>query len=366
MHLESLYIQQFKNYESLQVHFSPGLNCFTGSNGAGKTNILDAIHYLSFTKSYFNSIDQNQAFFGGHFFVIESSCANNNVQEKLRIVFQKGNGKTLLVNGNEVPKFSEHIGSIPLVMIAPGDISLIQETSEERRRFLDQVISQFDKVYLNSLISYNRVLDQRNKLLKDFKLQGGFNRALLETYNEQLVQTGNYIFTKRAAFVEKLLPLFFTHYHWISGPDEKVGIGYDSDLSKTPFDRLLDQTESADLDLMRTTRGVHRDDLIFTLAHNPMKKFGSQGQQKSFLIALKLAQFDFLSDVKGKKPLLLLDDIFEKLDQQRLTRLFALMGEGKFGQVFLTDTQHERVAAMCLQNNIAAKFFEIENGQLLL
>lgn len=365
MHLESLYIQQFKNYESLQIQFAQGLNCFTGRNGAGKTNILDAIHYLSFTKSYFNGVDQFQAFLGGHYFVVESVCAQGDIQESIRIVFQKGIGKTLLVNGNEVPKFSTHIGAIPLVMIAPGDIALIQETAEERRKFMDQVISQFDKVYLNTLINYNKVLDQRNKLLKDFKLQGGFNRALLQTYNEQLVQTGNYLFTKRAAFIEKILPIFLSHYQWISGPDERVGISYESDLAKTPFDRLLDQTESADLDLMRTTRGVHRDDLIFTLAHNPMKKFGSQGQQKSFLIALKLAQFDFLSEVKGKKPLLLLDDIFEKLDQVRLSRLFAMMGEGKFGQVFLTDTQQERVVAMCASNAIEAKFFEIENGQLL-
>lgn len=365
MHLESLYIQQFKNYEALQIQFAQGLNCFTGSNGAGKTNILDAIHYLSFTKSYFNAIDQFQAFLGGHYFVIESECNQGNVQEKVRIVYQKGNGKTLLVNGNEVQKFSEHIGSIPLVMIAPGDISLIQEGSEERRKFLDQVISQYDKLYLNALISYSRVLDQRNKMLKDFKFQGGFNRSLLETYNDQLVQAGNYIFTKRAAFIEKVLPVFLGHYSWISGPTEKVGIVYESDLSRTPFDILLDQTESADLDLMRTTRGIHRDDLNFTLAHNPLKKFGSQGQQKSFLIALKLAQFDYLTEVKGKKPLLLLDDIFEKLDQQRLSRLFAQMGEGKFGQVFLTDTQQERVKAMCLNNAIDAKFFEIESGQLL-
>jgi DNA replication and repair protein RecF len=365
MHLESLYIQQFKNYESLQIQFAEGLNCFTGNNGAGKTNILDAIHYISFTKSYFNAIDQFQAFLGGHFFVIESVCAQQGIQETIRIVYQKGNGKILLVNGNELPKFSEHIGAIPLVMIAPGDISLIQEGSEERRKFIDQVISQCDKLYLNALIHYNKTLDQRNKLLKDFKLQGGFNRALLETYNEQLVQSGNYIFTKRASFIEQIIPLFLAHYQWISGPNEKVSMVYESDLSRATFEHLLDQTESADLDLMRTTRGVHRDDLTFLLGGNALKKFGSQGQQKSFLIALKLAQFDYLTQNKGKKPLLLLDDIFEKLDQTRLKKLFEQMADGKFGQVFLTDTQKERVLEMCKVNTLEAKFFDIDNGQIL-
>lgn len=359
MHLASLLLQQFKNYESLQLEFGLGLNCFTGKNGAGKTNILDAIHYLAFTKSYFNAVDQQNAFFGGNFFVVEGVLNQANHEEKIRIVFQKGYGKTLLLNGNEVTKFSEHIGSVPLVMIAPGDVALIQEGSEERRKFMDQVISQCDAMYLRELIQYNRILDQRNKLLKDFHFNGGFNRDLLESFNQQLVASGNYLFSKRTQFIEKLEPLFLQHYAWLSGDNEQAKVKYESELARVPFDVLLAQTESADLDLLRTTRGAHRDDLIFTMDGNPLKKFGSQGQQKSFLIALKLAQFDYLATLKNTKPLLLLDDIFEKLDQYRLAKLFAWIGEGKFGQVFLTDTQLERVKIMCEANKVEARFFEI-------
>jgi DNA replication and repair protein RecF len=244
-------------------------------------------------------------------------------------------------------------------MIAPGDVALIQEGSEERRKFMDQVISQCDAMYLRELIQYNRILDQRNKLLKDFHFNGGFNRDLLESFNQQLVASGNYLFSKRSQFVEKMEPLFLQHYAWLSGDNEQAKVKYESELARVPFDVLLDQTESADLDLLRTTRGAHRDDLIFTMDGNPLKKFGSQGQQKSFLIALKLAQFDYLATLKNTKPLLLLDDIFEKLDQYRLAKLFAWIGEGKFGQVFLTDTQIERVKIMCEANKVEARYFEI-------
>lgn len=365
MYIERINLQQFKNYEVLNLQLSSGLNCFTGNNGAGKTNILDAVHYLAFTKSYFNPIDHQQAFLGGHFFVVEGSLTNKGLQQDIRLVFQKGHGKTLLVNGNEVPKFSDHIGAIPLVMIAPGDVSLIIEGSEERRRFVDQVISQSDAMYLRTLIQYNKVLDQRNKLLKDFKYLGGFNRDLLDSYNEQLVMAGNYLYDKRQQFLSQILPVFLEHYQWLSNGKEIPGIQYESELSRTMFSTLLSQSESADIDLMRTTRGIHRDDFVFTLEGQPLKKFGSQGQQKSFLIAVKLAQFEFLKQAKQTAPLLLLDDIFEKLDQERLSRLFQWMGQGKFGQVFITDTQQERVVAMCRANGVEARFFTVEEGRLL-
>lgn len=364
MHLTELRLTNFKNYSSDLFAFGEGLNVFYGKNGAGKTNVLDAIYYLSVTKSYFNSVDHQQILQGESYFVLEAKLTHQDIMQSLRLVFQKGIGKSLLVNNNEVEKFSAHFGSMPVVMIAPGDISLIYEGSEERRKFMDMIISQHDRVYLSELSIYQRTLDQRNKLLKDFYENRYMNRELLDVYNEQLSSSGANVFRLRSKFIEEFRPLFLSNYEKLAGNAEKVSLVFESDLLKNYYPKLLHDSEQADIDLLRTTRGVHRDDLQFLLQQNPLKKFGSQGQQKSFIIALKLAQFQYLEQKKGLKPILLLDDIFEKLDQVRLNELFAWMAEGVFGQVFITDTQRPRLEELLQRMNLQANYFHIEEGKI--
>ncbi len=365
MYLSQLSLNHFKNYPQTTFRFSPKINVLFGKNGAGKTNVLDAIYYLSITKSYFNSVDHQQILQGEQYFVLEALVNREDISEKLRLVFQRGLGKKLLVNNNELEKFSEHIGALPIVMIAPGDIKLIYEGSEERRKFVDLIISQCDRIYLHELMQYQKTLDQRNKLLKDFFENRYFNRDLLEVYNEQLGRSGTYIYRARLAFLDIFKPLFLENYKTLSGTNEQVDLVFESDLNKQIYPDLLILHEQADIDLLRTTRGIHKDDLVFILQHNPLKKFGSQGQQKSFIISLKLAQFQYLEKMKGVKPLLLLDDIFEKLDQTRLKELFKWITNGNFGQIFITDTQKERAQAILGELAIDPTFFEIREGEIV-
>jgi DNA replication and repair protein RecF len=362
MYLSELSLSHFKNYEQTKVRFSPNVNVFCGKNGAGKTNLLDAIYYLSITRSYFNAVDHQQIMLGEQYFVIESTVNRGDFEENLRLIFQKGLGKKLLVNFNEVERFSEHIGSLPVVMIAPGDVQLIYEGSEDRRKFVDLIISQCDREYMHELMLYQKTLDQRNKLLKDFFENRYFNRELLDVYNDQLGRSGGFIYRCRSKFLELFKPLFLTNYQKLSGANEEVDLVFESDLNKHFYPDLLVACESADIDLLRTTRGIHRDDFVFLLQGQPLKKFGSQGQQKSFLIALKLAQFQYLEMRKNLKPLLLLDDIFEKLDQTRLKELFTWIADGSFGQVFITDTQQARVEEMLAATKLDAQIFEVVEG----
>jgi DNA replication and repair protein RecF len=364
MYLSQLSLNHFKNYLQTTFRFSPKINVLFGKNGAGKTNVLDAIYYLSITKSYFNSVDHQQILQGEQYFVLEALVNREDISEKLRLVFQRGLGKKLLVNNNELEKFSEHIGALPIVMIAPGDIQLIYEGSEERRKFVDLIISQCDRIYLHELMQYQKTLDQRNKLLKDFFENRYFNRDLLEVYNEQLGRSGTYIYRARLTFLDIFKPLFLENYKTLSGTNEQVDLVFESDLNKQIYPDLLLLHEQADVDLLRTTRGIHKDDLVFILQHNPLKKFGSQGQQKSFIISLKLAQFQYLEKMKGVKPLLLLDDIFEKLDQTRLKELFKWITNGNFGQIFITDTQKERSQVILGELAIDPTFFEIKEGEI--
>ena len=365
MYLKQINLTQFKNYSRTEFNFNPQLNCLVGLNGAGKTNVLDAIYYLGFTKSYYNSIDHQHILQGAPFFSIDAQLTKNEITETIRIVVQKGAKKTLLINNNEVSRFADYIGEMPLVMIAPGDINLIYDGSEERRKFVDMILSQTDRIYLNELISYNRILDQRNKLLKDFFEQRYVDRELLETYNMQLSKSGSYIYDKRLLFLDSFTPVFVRYYQMISGTYEQVDLSFESDLRKQQYSQLLEMNEQADFELQRTSRGIHRDDLIFSLNELPLKKFGSQGQQKSFIFALKLAQFDFLMAAKGEKPLLLIDDIFEKLDSPRLAKLLTLIAQGHFGQIFITDTQADRLHQVIEKLNTPVSYFEIRNGELV-
>ena len=363
MFLKSLQLTQFKNYTQAELKLSEEVNCFVGSNGAGKTNLLDAIYYLSFTKSFFNTIDQQNILHAFDFFSIEGDFRKGSFDEKVRIVVQSGEKKSVKINNNEHRKFSDHIGSYPAVIITPNDTMLIHEGGEERRKFLDGMISQMDKLYLNDLLMYNRVLENRNKQLKLFAEMHTFDITLLESLNEQLVRFGKSIYEKRKEFLNSFIPVFRKYYQDIASSNETVDIIYSSHLHENDFDRLLNDNENADLAAQRTTKGIHKDELGFIIGDFPLKKFGSQGQQKSFIISLKLAQYEYLKIKTGIKPLLLLDDIFEKLDEIRLNKLLAMIALDAFGQIFISDTHYNRLKTVFNgMKAVHVKYFSVQNG----
>lgn len=368
MYLAKLKLLQFKNYTQANFNFSQQLNCIFGPNGAGKTNILDAIYYLSLTKSYFNQQDQQNIKHDDAFFVVEGTFIQNQIDEKVRINVQNGKKKSVQINNNEYNKLSDHIGQIPITIITPNDIYLINEGSEERRKFMDGFISQFDKNYLNHLLVYNRTLDQRNRLLKNFFEHRYFDESLLETYNQMLSNSGSSIYETRKSFLLSFIPMFKKHYKAISNSNEEVDIVYESNLDEEfTFLETLKKNEQEDLRTLRTNIGTHKDDLIFRINQYPIKKFGSQGQQKSYIIALKLAQFDYLKQSSSKTPLLLLDDIFEKLDEHRLHTLMKMIAEENFGQIFITDTHESRLKNVFeAMNHVDVSYFHIEKGGLIV
>lgn len=366
MYLAKLKLHQFKNYEQANFSFSKQLNCIFGPNGAGKTNILDAIYYLSLTKSYFNQQDQQNIKHNESFFMLEGTFFQNQIiDETVKIVVQNGKKKSIHINNNEYTKLSEHIGHIPISIITPNDIYLINEGSEERRKFMDAFISQFDKTYLNHLLVYNRTLDQRNKLLKNFFEYRYFDEKLLETYTQMLSSSGSYIHDSRQSFLKSFIPIFKKHYADISNSLEEVDILYETNLNQElSFFENLKQNEQDDLRSLRTNIGIHKDDLSFQIDKYPIKKYGSQGQQKSYIIALKLAQFDYLKQASGKTPILLLDDIFEKLDEHRLNKLMTMISQHNFGQIFITDTHKERLKNVFeFMSDIDISYFSIEKTQ---
>lgn len=362
MWLQKLSLLNFKNYSEAELNFSATVNAFTGNNGAGKTNLLDAIHYLSLCKSYFNPIDGQQIKHDHDFFMIQGVFDKDEQQEIISCGLKRGQKKLFKRNKKEYQRLADHIGLFPLVMISPNDISIIIEGSEERRRFIDNVISQTDHAYLDELILYNRNLQNRNALLRQIALTGKYDPELLEIYDEQLIFSGNRIFSKRRTFMEVFTVIFNQHYQYLSGGAESVGMVYESPLMKADFAEILKQNLERDRVLERTSIGIHKDDLVFTLGGMPLKKFGSQGQQKSFLIALKLAQYTFLQQQKGFKPLLLLDDIFDKLDEHRTRKLMKMVSDKDFGQIFITDTSRKRIENIFNEINFPVTIFDIEKG----
>lgn len=340
--LESLSLLQFKNYDQGRFRFDSRIVGITGSNGKGKTNLLDAIHYLCFTRSYFSSQDQLAVRFQTEGFRLEGQFQRMGLPQLVNCSLKRGR-KTVQVNGEDLQKFSRHIGALPAVFIAPDDIELISGGSELRRRFLDTLLSQMDWEYLESLIAYQRVLQQRNSLLKQAPGARSTEFQLLDVLDEQLSAQGRRIYQTRKAFVEQFRHQVQTYYHLISQDREQVRLSYQSSQDSADLMDTLLQNRNRDLLLQRTTEGVHRDDLVFELDHHLLRHGGSQGQRKSFLFALKLAQHDILRAHKGFAPLLLLDDVFEKLDARRMSRLLSLITEPEFGQVFITDTDAERL-----------------------
>lgn len=364
MYLQQLSVINFKNYAEARLDLSPGVNAFTGNNGAGKTNLLDAVHYLSLCKSYFNPIDTQQIKQGEDFFIINGTFVKNGNTDTVACGVKRNQKKQFKRNKKDYQRLADHIGLFPLVMVSPYDVSIIIEGSEERRRFIDNVISQTDNQYLDELIAYNKILINRNAVLKRMNESGRFDASLLEVFDEQLTPLGSGIFNKRKAFMDVFTPIFNGHYRFISNGAEQVELIYESQLLTDNLTDLLKTTAEKDRVLQRTTAGIHRDDLLFSIHGMPMKKFGSQGQQKSFLIALKLAQYTFLYQQKGFKPLLLLDDIFDKLDELRVTKLMQMVSDHNFGQVFITDTSEQRVAGVFKEIEVDYQLFKVTGGEV--
>jgi DNA replication and repair protein RecF len=364
MWLKNITLLNFKNYADASISFSKTVNAFVGNNGAGKTNLLDAIHYLCLCKGYFNPIDTQQIKTDEDLFLIQGDFDRKEKNEKITCGVKRNQKKQFKRNKKEYDKLANHIGLFPLVMISPYDTNIVMEGSEERRRFMDNVISQTDTHYLDELILYNRHLLNRNALLKQMAITRSYDPALLGIYNDQLVNSGIKIFVKRQQFMLDFIPLFDKYYHYLTDGNEVVGLQYQSQLVDTAFEQLLIQSIEKDKILERTTVGIHKDELIFTIAGMPLKKFGSQGQQKSFLIALKLAQYAYLQKHKGFKPLLLLDDIFDKLDDERMHKLMEMVSHRDFGQIFITDTGRERVLALFNRIKVPVTLFEVNNGSV--
>ena len=359
MYLQKLSLVNFKNLESQSFDFQQKINCFVGNNGVGKTNILDAIYYLSFAKSYFNSVAVQNIRHGEAFFMIEGDYILNDRNEKIVCSLKKGQKKVLKRNGKSYEKFSEHIGQLPLVIISPADRDLVTEGSDTRRKFIDGVISQQNKNYLKDLLSYNKVLSQRNALLKYFAANRTFDALNLEVYNEQLSEYGARIFEVRKRFLEKFIPIFNEKYQIISDDKETVNLVYKSQLNDFSMKDLLQQSLEKDKMLQYTSSGIHKDDLSFEIGNYSIKKFGSQGQQKSYLIALKFAQFEFIKQQSNVVPILLLDDIFDKLDESRVLQIINLVDNDEFGQIFITDTHSERTENIVKQSNKPYQIFKL-------
>lgn len=344
MFFTSLNLFNFKNYASRAFRFDKRIVGVCGSNGRGKTNLLDALYYLCFTKSYFNRTDQTNILFGSEGFRLEGTVSTpleNDV--KITCVCRSNSKKEFLLDGISYTKFSAHIGKFPVVFIAPDDISLINGASAERRKFLDTVISQNDPEYLNSLITYSKLLSQRNGL---FKYEAGRSRRddiLLASIDERLIRTGSEIHRKRKVFCTHFFPLIQRLYGFISDTGEDVTITYESQLHDKEFAMLLKEFSEKDRLSQRTNTGVHRDDILFNLADNPFRSVASQGQKKSLLFACKLAEFEFLKAEKKEPPVLLLDDVFEKLDEERVRNLLKYIIGKNDGQVFITDTHEDRL-----------------------
>ena len=359
MILKSLSLLNYKNFDSKSFIFNEKINCIVGNNGIGKTNVLDAIYHLSFGKSYFNPVATQNIKHDEAFFVINGDYIKEEKTEKVAVSLKRGQKKVIKRNGKTYDKFSEHIGFLPLVIISPADRDLITEGSNTRRKFIDSVISQSDRGYLNHLINYNKILAQRNALLKYFALNHTFNQDTLDVYNNQLTDYGTLIFNKRDAFLKEFIPIFKSRYEAISNGNEVVELVYSSDLFEDNLNSLLKTAINKDKALQYTSVGIHKDDLLFNIESHPIKKFGSQGQQKSFLIALKLAQFDFIKAQSGVNPILLLDDIFDKLDEQRVAQIIKLVDDENFGQLFISDTHAERTENAVKQVHQSYEIFKL-------
>jgi DNA replication and repair protein RecF len=370
MHLTNLKVSNFKSYEGLDVDFCQNVNCLVGNNGVGKTNLLDAMYYLSFCKSSRGSGDVPNIRRGEDFFAIHGRYVRDAVNEKGReedtvsCVCRKGQPKQMKWNGKVCKTLGEHIGRLPLVMVSPQDQGIIMEGSEVRRRFVDGVLAQTDNVYLDHLLQYSRALEQRNRLLKLFWEAGNWDDGQMGIWDEQLVRHGEALRSGREHFFDDFVPLFDDYYAWITNGGEQGMITYVADRDK-PLAEQLSAARARDRQALFTTVGPHKDDVELTVGDMAVRRYGSQGQQKTFVLAMKLAQFEYIYRHGGVKPILLLDDVFDKLDMVRVTQLVELVGSERFGQVFVTDTQVGRVEGVFAAiPQVEHRIFKVEDGGL--
>ncbi|MFN4145168.1 MAG: DNA replication/repair protein RecF [Runella sp.] len=359
LHLEKLHLTHFKNYEERFWEFDAQLNCIVGDNGSGKTNLLDAIYWLSLTKSAFHTQDVFSIKHEADFMMINGYFRKEEKLIQITCSLQRGQRKIVMADKKAYERLSEHIGQFPVVLVAPNDTDLVRGGSEERRRFFDGVLSQLDQMYLQDLLQYNKMLSQRNSLLKIFAERQYTDDLLLDTYDEPLVQLANRIFDRRRLFLNQFESLVQYYYAFLGQQRESVAIRHESDVEAIAFREKFRQHRQRDLQAQRTLMGIHKDDFEFLMDAVPLRKFGSQGQQKSFVLALKLAQFELLAIEKEMKPLLLLDDIFDKLDDLRIQKLLELIDNQIFGQVFLTDARPDRTRQLLAPLKASVKFFEI-------
>ena len=363
MILKNISIINYKNIKGANLDLSPKINCLIGHNGMGKTNFLDAIYYLSFCRSTNLPIDSQIITHDENFFMLEGNYENDNGDvENIYCGMKRGTKKHFKRNKKEYKRLSQHIGLIPLILVSPSDVSLIEGGSEERRKLMDVVISQYDHSYIEALANYNKALQQRNALLK---MEAEPDPMLMELWEQQMAQNGEILFAKRQAFVCELVPIFQQIYQHISGNQEKVDLQYSSHCTRGPLLEVIQRDRFKDRAVGYSLHGVHRDDLEFLLGDYQMKREGSQGQNKTFVIALKLAQFSFLQrTVSNTSPLLLLDDIFDKLGAQRVEAIVQLVSGDNFGQIFITDTNRDHLDQILRRLNGDYKLFYVENGEI--
>ena len=360
MRLKKLLLINFKNLPQAEITLADGINCFVGDNGAGKTNILDAVHYLSMSKSAFTMTDGQSVHHGEEFFVTEGSyLTDTGAMELVNCSFSRKGGKVLKRNGKEYERIADHVGGFPVVISSPRDTELIMDAAEERRRYLNSFISQLDRAYLASMMRYNTVLAERNKFLKSSS-----DEAMLQIYDMQLAEHGTRVYERRKEIIERMQPMVAEYYSTLSEDREQVEMEYRSELEQMPLTEVLLRNRERDIVNQFTTAGVHRDDIIFRIGGYPLRKYGSQGQQKSFLIALKLAQYRLLAEATGEKPILLLDDLFDKLDLGRVEKLLALVGGDDFGQILITDCNKLRLESTLERADKEYSLFMVEGGDV--
>ena len=358
-YLKKISIINYKNIVDKEYNLDPKINCFVGNNGVGKTNILDSIYHLALGKSYFNLRNDQLINKNEDFMVIDGLFDLNGKKENIICSIKRGDKKNLKRNGKTYKKFSNHIGLIPVVLISPYDNDLINEGSSERRKFIDSIISQNNKEYLINLIAYSRVIQNRNSLLKQYNKSVDFDLDTIKIYDDQIIKLSEPIFMARKNFFNDFKDIVIEKYDQISENQEKISIEYKSDLFDSEIKNLIENSFQKDVILQYTSSGIHKDDFIFNLDGSRIKKFGSQGQQKSFLIALKLAQFEYLKNKTGNSPILLLDDIFDKLDLIRVKRIVEIVNSTNFGQLFLSDTDRERIEKVLSSLNLSSKIFDV-------
>ena len=362
MKLDSISIINFKNVADEQLSLGPGINCFVGDNGAGKTNILDAVHYLAMARSIQTLSDSQCVRHGEDGYLIDGRFRYDDERmEQVVCAYTRRGGKTLKRNGKEYERLSEHLGAFPIVVVSPSDSALISDSAEERRRYLNKFLSQIDRGYMSALMRYNGALQERNKLLKSSPVE-----EMLLIYDAMLAQSADVVYARRASLIEELRPLVERYYAELSEERETIGMEYRSELSNAPLTELLLAARQRDIVNEHTTVGIHRDDMLLSMGDYPLRKYGSEGQQKSFLVALKLAEYTLLAKHAGQKPILLLDDLFDKLDMRRVAQLLRIVGGEMFGQIFITDCNKHRLQGTLDEAGVDYRLYNVNQGHATL